>query len=1477
MKKQIVTLLTLILFAVVGFSQNWTGIKSNSPNPVHYQLLSSSEESIVIQFEVDGFNTNNVVTPRGKAAIISVPKMVSMLESGAPDLPLFAVSSIIGNDALMSVRIIGSEYTDFQDIEIAPSKGNFSRQIDPANVPYIYGNVYNQDAFYPADLAVLQTPYVLRDMRGQAVTVQPFSYNPVQKTLRVFHSFTVELYKDGTGGENQKAGQRTQMTADPEFNQLYAHHFINYDLYQQRYPTVEEEGNMLIICHGPYMEAMAPFVAWKKMIGRPIEIVDVATIGSTPAVIKAFVTDYYNTHGLTYLLIVGDHQHVPSYNNTSSGGYSDNYYGYLEGTDSFNELFVGRFSAETVAHVETQVEKIITYERDMTQAADWVDVGMGVSRNEGAGNGHNGGEADYQHIDFIRDSLLNFTYSTVHREYDGNVPGLPNTSAAMISQRINEGVSIINYCNHGSQNSWSVGGYSTSHVDALTNTDRWPIVWAVACDNGRFTNGSCFAETWMRATDNGEPTGAIGTMMSWISQPWQPPMTGQDEMNTLLVEGYENNIKRTFAGCSINGSMKMIDLHGSEGRSTHDTWILFGDPSLALRTANPTEMTVTHLPTIFLGMTEFVVNADAEDAIVALTFNGETIGSAYIQNGTATVSFPELTEIGMIDVTVFGFNRVTYLGQIEVIPAAGPFVAYVSNTVNDVVGNNNGMVDYGENILLGMSIQNMGVTPATNVTIVIHCDSPFVSISDNTESFGTIQPDQTVNLSDAYAFEVASDIPNNTQLIFNMLITSTESSWESSFSMQVLAPEFTVGSFMVSDLTGNNNGRIDPGETADISIAFSNLGLSAAADAIANLTLLNSFVTVNNSNVIYENIAAGENLNATFNVTVSPAAPIGTSVDFAFDIIAGSYQAEKSFVTKIGLILEDFETGDFTAFDWISGGELAWTITNTDAYEGVYGARSGLITDSQTSELVIQYEVSNDDTLSFYRKVSSESGYDFLRFYIDDVKKDEWSGQMDWAKIVYPVTAGTRTFKWEYSKDVSVAEGDDAAFVDYIVFPATISTSGYAGADDEICEGQPYQLNGAANNYTSLQWISSGDGSFSDATILNPVYTPGENDIIAGSVNLTLNVIGENSTIETSLLLTIDKLPVVVVGDDASICQGANFEISGTTAENYSVIEWTTSGTGNFENASNLNPVYSPSEADIISGNVVLTFTANGIGNCGNASDSFVLSFNDLPTASMTGDQTICLGQQAVLHLELTGQSPWIVEMNDGPITVNSTPFDHQVIPAENTTYSLISISDANGCQQNVTGQAIVMVNFAPQAPARPIAPDTVDYVYVTTTNIQIETVSDASGYYCEVNPADAAEVTVTGNEVILNWNTTYTGNAGIKFASFNDCGQSVWSDEKPVVLRNTVGLDETLIGTVNIFPNPGSGKFRLQIGQSKSADYQLTITNLLGEVLYTETLQNSQNQIDQLIDASFLNKGVYTIMIANGKNRIVKSLLINE
>jgi hypothetical protein len=80
--------------------------------------------------------------------------------------------------------------------------------------------------------------------------------------------------------------------------------------------------------------------------------------------------------------------------------------------------------------------------------------------------------------------------------------------------------------------------------------------------------------------------------------------------------------------------------------------------------------------------------------------------------------------------------------------------------------------------------------------------------------------------------------------------------------------------------------------------------------------------------------------------------------------------------------------------------------------------------------------VLNEGHISFYRKVSSENNYDFLRFFMDGQEKGAWSGDQDWSQFTYPVTPGLRTFRWEYEKDYSVSSGSDCAWVDYIVFPS---------------------------------------------------------------------------------------------------------------------------------------------------------------------------------------------------------------------------------------------------------------------------------------------------------------------------------------------------------------------------------------------------------------------------------------------------------
>jgi hypothetical protein len=668
MRKHILTAL-LVMLSIVTFGQQWVAIKSDTPSTIQTTLVASSENQITVNMQVPGFYTFEVTTPRGEANIISVPRTVSTAAAGEPNLPMIAVPAIIGDQQHYSIRLIDAQYTDFP-MEVAPSKGDFPRSINPDDVPYTYGEAYSTDAFFPAQNVGLYDPYILRDFRGQNMVFYPFAYNPVTHTLRVYYNMTVEMYSDGQLGENTLSRRSSEVRMDPEFGALYQNHFINYSQGLSKYNAVDETGELLIICHDAFMDAMQPFVNWKKQIGRPVTMVGTSVSGSTSDAIKTYIQNQYNSNpNISHILLVGDNAQVQSYY-TFTGGYSgrtDQYFGQLVGNDYYNDVIVGRFSAENADHVTTQVDKVIHYERDVTAADTWLSIGQGVSKNEGAGSGHFG-EADYQHIDYIRDTLLHYNYTSIHRDYQ-NVQGV-SSSAAIISQHINEGVSIINYCNHGSPTSWGVFNYSNSHINALTNDNKLPFIWSVACNNGQLDYSQpCFAEAWMRATNNstGAPTGAIGGMFSYISQPWQPPMYGQDEMNNVLTE--HRSIKRTLGGISTDGNMKILDQYNSNGQglATYQFWLLFGDPTLTVRNMTPANMNVTHASSMSTSATSFTVNAtNGNGALATLTRNNEIMGSATINNGTCNITFAAPGTTGTATLTVFGYNKITYIATIQI-------------------------------------------------------------------------------------------------------------------------------------------------------------------------------------------------------------------------------------------------------------------------------------------------------------------------------------------------------------------------------------------------------------------------------------------------------------------------------------------------------------------------------------------------------------------------------------------------------------------------------------------------------------------------------------------------------------------------------------------------------------------------------------------------------------------------------------------
>lgn len=1043
----------LISFLIycLSFTAIWAQTESHSS----LTILSKNKQETVIKMALTGIEQETVETPMGAAQIISIGDGTPILRSGAPDLPKLATSLLIPDKGSMAIEILDSEYTELDAVEIAPSKGNLKRNVDPATVPYKYGAAYDTDGFFPGNLADLTSPFIFRQTRGQSLWIYPVQYNPVTKRLRVYSSITVKVYQTDAPGENELKPNPAVPTSRA-FEQLYRKLYLNYDQsYYHRNNTDIEK--MLIICQDNYLDEIEPLVIWKRQRGIATDVVPTSAIGADAASVYSFVTDYYNNNGITYLLLVGDETSInPEMRPSGGGSYScDNCFGYMEGDDHFSEILVGRFNAATEAQVNIMVQRNLEYEKNplVDTSAEWCSAALGAGSNQGAGIGDDN-QADWQQLNDWKTQHLADGYTKIWEFYDGNhtadsptgddtadQPGDPINSN--IVQLLNShGAGLYNYCGHGWEQGLVSGNFNTDAVALLRNVHRYPILIAVACCAGNFTNnsgGDCLGEAIQRAgnTAINEVYGSIGGFFSSDFQSWAPPMEGQDGMNQVLLDADGVTLVPTIGSMLAYGNAVMIASYAGGGETMADFWNPFADPTTVPRTRQPQPLTATHTPTLFLGETSIAVSCPVEGALVAIYWQGQPIGTAIVTGGSATVTFPGLSNVGDLLVTITQFNYIPYQNTVSVVPQSGPFVVNQSVTLDDSAGNNNQKADYSETIALNVALKNVGISEASGITAALSTADGAVTIMDADEAFDNLAPDAVQLKNGAFTFGVASDVPDQHIVNFNIHVNfgGTQSS-DFSYPVQINAPKLAVGTITIDDSAGGNgNGRFDSGETALVTIQTSNIGHSASTAAVGTLTTDSPYLQISGPAALGIMDASGAVVGAQFTVLVAAGAPVSAIANFQYTAAAGAYTAEKAFDgLLINATIEDYESGLFTQFPWYMT-STPWQVTNQIAYEGEYCSRSGNISNNNKSVMNLQVNILENGQIAFARKVSSENGYDFLTFSIDNLALGEWSGEQDWEVVSYAVTPGIHTFTWKYEKDEIVADGQDRAWVDNVILP----------------------------------------------------------------------------------------------------------------------------------------------------------------------------------------------------------------------------------------------------------------------------------------------------------------------------------------------------------------------------------------------------------------------------------------------------------
>lgn len=1044
--KNVLSLLLCLVSIATSFGQ------------ANISILSKSRNETTLLLTLGDFRKTTLQTPRGEALAIGMKGGTPMLVEGAPDLSKLSGSLLIPNTGNMAVEILSADFKDYPDMNVAPSKGNLLRKIDPAIVPFDYGTAYERDAFYPGQLAELQQPFVMRDVRGQNLWIYPLQYNPKTKVLRVYSNITLRVYHTGGQGVNERK-PNPERGASKSFRQLYEKIFLNFDeSHLSNARGAGEPAKMLVIAKDEFVPELNPYLLWKRQMGIHTTVVPASETGGTPASLYDFVKNYYTENDISYLLLVGDEYALTPMVRPGSNYSCDNCLGYMEGEDHYPEVFVGRFHASNLSELQIMMNRNLNYEKTplIDTLRNWCATGFASASNEGQGIGDDN-QADYEHANEWKAKQLADGFERYWEFYDGNhgaisptpgdetadKPGNP-VNAELVAVMNDPGISLYNYTGHGWEQGLSSGNFNTDAVTNLRNHQRYPIVIAVACCAGNFTNnggGDCLGEAMQRAGNpaTGEAWGGIAGYYSSDFQSWAPPMEGQDGMNQYLVDADGVVLSPDLGGMATYGNALMIAKYGQGGIDMADTWNPFCDPSTVPRTALPSTLLATHVSGVFVGTSSIDVACAVEGALVSLYWQGQTLATATVENGLAVLQFPALADVGDLTVTATQFNHLPYQGNVTVTPSAGAFVVSQAWMLDDAAGgNNNQRADYGETVALNLTLNNLGDQLANATSATLQTNDENVTITDDNESFGDIVAGEMVEKLAAFAFVVHDDVADGHVALFKLTLEYNNGQvYETSLPIQLNAPRLEVGGLQILDVQGGNgNNRLESGEVAILTLKNFNVGNSNSPDAWGQLSTNSPWLNLNGPLSLGPIDALTGTADAVFEVTVANDAPQVVFASFEYVLEAGNYAAQKSFGPyTINAILETFETNNFSSYPWQMEGNKPWFTTNASAYTGSYSSRSGTITHNQQSVMSLTLNYTEPGVISFARRVSSEENYDFLRFTVDSVEMGAWSGVVPWGEISYPLSTGIHKISWIYQKDDLVSAGIDRAWVDEISFP----------------------------------------------------------------------------------------------------------------------------------------------------------------------------------------------------------------------------------------------------------------------------------------------------------------------------------------------------------------------------------------------------------------------------------------------------------
>ncbi len=1024
-----------------------------------FNVTADDWQHMQVTFNVGDINVGKTVIDGQTFSTLAIDGYQQPLANyGFPALPTFSRLIEVPMGAEFEVTVSDAVYDTLEplDYRLVPVQLPRRKSDTTAQKLYISNEVYSWNAFVGQREAMVEAVGVARDRRLARLQFSPVSYNPVSGRYIVCRHATVTI--NYRGGDEQASKELFERYYSPAFNS--GADAIN-SLYPKSVRTTAPV-RYLIVANSMFRGQMDDFVQWKRRKGFLTDIVytDDPGVGTTTTSIQSYIQSQYTGAAIdnpapTYVLLVGDVAQLPAFTGTTASDHvTDLYYMTWTTGDNIPDCHYGRFSAQNASELSPQVLKTLMYEQYTFADPTFLDRAVMVAGVDGGTSGDYGYTYGDPAMDYAVTNYVNGNHGWSQVMYFKNntsitpavttnvtVGSSSNSNSALVRTYYNQGAGFINYTAHGGPDGWGTPNFGNSHVNQMTNNQKFGLMIGNCCLTNKFEVSTCFGEALLR---KGNYAGAVGYIGGSNSTYWGedfywavgirssigPSMSmAYDASNLGVYDRVFHTHNEAYSQWAITQGAIMMQGNmavqsSTSGRKLYywEIYHLMGDPAVMPYMTQADTMALAVSPIVNYGTTSLSVTA-VPYAYVALTdtVTNALIAAAYATSaGVATLTLPASLSVGTYLLAASAQQYRTAFRNIRVIQPSGAFPLVTSIT--------SAPLNAGDTVALTLHVENPGNATANNIVITLTSNNPMLTLSTSTVTIASLAAGASTDLNAAVTAYVSSNAADNSYADINH-----SSVWSGSTIAATGTLRLALFAPVLSITYSNDNPSLLPGTTTSVTATLHNSGHAPARSNQLSISSPVDLLSVTPSATAPFSLASDGNQNVTVSINANAQLLQGITLPVNFNY--GSFSG--SLPVYIGQnFLETFEGNTTHLSGWSAPAAYPWAISTEQPYDGSYCLRSAQYpTHNQNSDMSISVNVAAADSVSFYYRVSSESNYDKFHFLIDDVSQMNASGEVEWTRAAFPLTAGSHTLTFRYAKDYSVSNGSDCAWVDNLVLP----------------------------------------------------------------------------------------------------------------------------------------------------------------------------------------------------------------------------------------------------------------------------------------------------------------------------------------------------------------------------------------------------------------------------------------------------------